>query len=108
MDRGSEGIPPGALAASAVALGAGALLELLGRRFAAMPTPSAIGMGFIVPAFFGAAICAGAILGVAWRRAARASADELGPAVGAGAVAGESLAGALIAALVASGIVSPP
>jgi uncharacterized oligopeptide transporter (OPT) family protein len=108
MARGSEAIPAGALAASALALAAGAALEALGRRYPAVPSPSAVGMGFIVPAFYGAAICAGALLGWVWRRAARASAEDLAPSVGAGAVAGESLAGALIAVLVASGIVRPP
>jgi uncharacterized oligopeptide transporter (OPT) family protein len=102
---GLAAVPPGALGAAAVAFAAGVLLELLGLtrvgRF--LPTPGALGMGFIVPAYYAATIAAGALAGVAWRSRRPVSASALVPVIAAGAIAGESLAGVAAAALTAAG-----
>jgi hypothetical protein len=58
-------------------------------------------MGFIAPALFGAAIAAGAVAGAAWRRLGPRSAAELAPSVGAGAIAGESVAAVAVAVALA-------
>ncbi|HSN89814.1 MAG TPA: OPT/YSL family transporter [Anaeromyxobacteraceae bacterium] len=104
---GGAGLPPGALAAAAIAFAAGVALEALGGRIRFLPTPGALGMGFIAPARFAAALCAGALLGAAWRRRWPASAEALGPAAAAGAIAGESIAGAAAAAVAVAGLVGP-
>nr|WP_176068522.1 OPT/YSL family transporter [Anaeromyxobacter diazotrophicus] len=97
---GLAAMPPGAGVAAAVAFAAGAALELLGRTRAArfLPAAGAVGMGFIAPAHYAAAIAAGALAGAAWRALRPARAGALVPLVGAGAIAGESIAGVAVAA----------
>jgi uncharacterized oligopeptide transporter (OPT) family protein len=106
VTRGGAALPPGALPAAGGALLAGAALEWLGRRVRWLPSPSALGTGFLAPAFYGATICAGALAGAAWRRLHARSAEALAPSAGAGAIAGESLAGVIISALIAAGVVA--
>lgn len=104
---GLGAIPRGAAAAAALAFAAGVALELLGRtrlgRF--LPASGAIGMGFVAPASYAAAIAAGALAGAAWTRRRPAQAQRLLPLVGAGAIAGESLAGVAAAALTVAGLI---
>lgn len=97
---GLAAIPPGAALAAAAAFAAGLLLEAAARTRAGrlLPTPGAIGMGFVAPAHFAAAIGAGALAAAIWRRARPARAEALAPVVGAGAIAGDSLAGVAAAA----------
>jgi len=98
---GLSAVPAGALQAAGVALLAGALLELASRTSAGrfLPAAGALGLGFLVPAAFTAAMGAGALLGAAWRAAQPARADRHGPLLAAGAIAGESLAGLTAAAI---------
>jgi uncharacterized oligopeptide transporter (OPT) family protein len=102
---GLAGIPRGALAAAAAGFALGLALEILGRTRAArwLPTPGAIGMGFIAPASYSAAIAAGAVAASCWRALRPDSTRALHPSVGAGAIAGESLAGVAAAAFAAAG-----
>lgn len=102
---GLGAVPRGALPAAGAALVAGALLELAGRARAGrwLPAAGAVGMGFLVPVAFSAAMGLGALLGAAWAAASPARAGRLGPLVAAGAIAGESLAGLAAAAVQALG-----
>jgi uncharacterized oligopeptide transporter (OPT) family protein len=102
---GLAALPHGAAGAAALALAAGAALELLGRtrRGRFLPAPGAMGMGFIAPAHYAATIAAGALAGAAWRAFRPDRASALLPVVGAGAIAGESIAGVAAAALSAVG-----
>jgi uncharacterized oligopeptide transporter (OPT) family protein len=106
VTRGGAGLPEGALAAAAAAFAAGVALEALGGRFRFLPTPGALGMGFIAPAQYAATLCLGALVGAAWRRGGPASAEAVGPSAAAGAIAGESIAGAAAAAT-AAGLLGP-
>ncbi len=106
--RGFAGLPPHAALATGVAAGVGALLTLAARGRVAkwLPLPVALGIGFILPAFFSVSICLGAV-GVAlarrrWPQAVEGNVSTLG----AGAIAGESLTGVLIAALITLGFMS--
>jgi len=103
VTRGEAALPPGAGTAALVALAAGAALELLGRRWRVLPSAGALGMGFIAPLHFGAALCVGAVAGAGWRRVHPASAEGLSASVGAGAIAGDSLASAVAAVVRAAG-----
>jgi uncharacterized oligopeptide transporter (OPT) family protein len=102
---GLAALPPGAVGAAALAFGVGVALELLGRRRSGrfLPAPGAMGMGFIAPAHYAATIAAGALAGAAWRALRPARACALLPVVGAGAIAGESIAGVAAAALSVAG-----
>lgn len=96
---GRAALPPGALAAALAALVLGAALELASRRFRAVPSAAALGMGFLAPAQYAVAICAGSLAGAAWRRLRPGSAGALLAPVAAGAIAGEAIAGAISAAI---------
>jgi uncharacterized oligopeptide transporter (OPT) family protein len=102
---GLAAVPPGATSAAALAFAVGAFLEFLGRtrlgRF--LPAPGALGMGFIIPAHYAATIAVGALLSGIWRALGPDRASALLPVVGAGAIAGESIAGVAAAALAAAG-----
>ena len=98
-------MPDGAGLAALIALIAGAAIELLSRTGRARFVPSSvvIGLAFLLPAEISAAIAVGAILGAVAGRGR----PELGPpiaAAGAGAIAGESVLGVLLAALAVSGL----
>lgn len=103
VSGGASALPRGAPAAVAVAASLGVLLALLGRRWRWIPNPVALGIGFLVPAHYAAAIFAGALAGEVLRRRSPEVAGRLAPVAGAGAIAGESVAGLLVALLVAAG-----
>ncbi|NTX06222.1 MULTISPECIES: OPT family oligopeptide transporter [Myxococcus] len=99
--KGLAGLPPNAALAGGVAAGVGALLTLLARGRAArwMPSPVAMGIGFILPAYFAVTLClGGAMAAVARWRWPHATGRNV-PALAAGAIAAESLVGVLIGAL---------
>jgi uncharacterized oligopeptide transporter (OPT) family protein len=110
MAGGASAMPPGALWAAAVALAAGVALELAARTRAGrfLPAPGALAVGFVAPAHYGAAIALGAVLAAAVRALRPRAADGGLPLVGAGAIAGESVAGFLAALLVSLGIIRAP
>lgn len=106
---GLDGLPPHAGLAAGVGLIAGAVLALLarGRLARVLPSPMGMGIAFIIPGAYGVTLCVGALAVAAarwrWPEATRRQA----PALGAGAIAGESLVGVLVAALVALGLMRP-
>jgi uncharacterized oligopeptide transporter (OPT) family protein len=110
MAGGASALPPGALPAAALALAAGAALELLGRGRAGrwLPAPGALAVGFVAPPSYGAAIALGAVVAAAARRLRPAAVEGALPLLGAGAIAGESVAGFLAALLVSLGLIPAP
>ncbi|QSQ20332.1 OPT/YSL family transporter [Pyxidicoccus parkwayensis] len=106
--RGLDGMPPYAGLAAGVAAAVGAGLTLAARSRAAkwLPLPLAMGIGFILPAFYAVSIFLGSVgMALARRRWPDATDRNTAP-LGAGAIAGESLTGVLIAALMALGLMS--
>lgn len=104
--RGLDGLPPYGGVAAGVAAAVGAALTLAAGSRAArwLPLPLAMGIGFILPAFYAVSICLGAVgMALARRRWPEATERNVAP-LGAGAIAGESLTGVLIAALMALGL----
>lgn len=116
--KGLSGLPPYAALAAAVgfALGVGLSLgQSLGQSLAGrgrlarvLPSPVALGIGFLVPAAYAVTLCAGALLVLLGRRFWPEASGRHAPALGAGAIAGESLIGVLVAALLALGVLTPP
>jgi uncharacterized oligopeptide transporter (OPT) family protein len=104
--RGLDGLPPHAGLATGVAAGVGVLLSLATRGRAAkwLPVPFAMGIGFLLPAFYSVSICLGAVGVLVARRLRPEGADRSMSTLGAGAIAGESLTAVLIAALIALGL----
>ncbi|NBD07397.1 OPT/YSL family transporter [Corallococcus silvisoli] len=101
--RGLAGLPPYAAWGALVGCGVGALLTLAAKGRAArwMPSPVAMGIGFITPAFFAVTLCLGAGLVALARRWSPKAMDAHVPALGSGALVGESLMGLIIAATTA-------
>jgi len=91
----------------AFALGVVLSAAARGRLAPLLPSATAMGFGFFLPAYCAATICLGALLGAAVGRL-RPSATQTVQAVGAGAVVVESLMGVLIAALLSLGFLTSP
>ncbi|ATB43225.1 hypothetical protein CYFUS_008705 [Cystobacter fuscus] len=105
--RGVEGLPPSGALAAGLGLLAGILLSLLarGRLEHFVPSAVAVGIGFLVPAYYSVTICLGALLAAGVSRAWPAS-TPAPRGVGAGLIIGESLMGVLLALLGLLGLVS--
>ncbi|BDG06669.1 OPT/YSL family transporter [Anaeromyxobacter oryzae] len=97
---GASALPRGAAVAAIAGVALGVALELLarGRLAGRLPSAGALGLGFVVPAHYAAAIALGALLAGPVRRRAGEGGLE---GVAAGAIAGESVA-ALAASAVAA------
>jgi uncharacterized oligopeptide transporter (OPT) family protein len=83
----------------------GVALTLLGRTRAARYLPSAVplGIAFLIPAPLGGAIFLGGMAFAVLRSVRPKWTDQYVPSLAAGAIAGESLTGIVIAALLAAG-----
>jgi uncharacterized oligopeptide transporter (OPT) family protein len=77
----------------------GIALTLLGRRWRWLPSATAIGAAFVLPASMSLAMVVGAVLMVAVARQRPAWAEAHGAPLAAGGIAGESLMGVLLAGL---------
>jgi len=108
VQSGFTGLPPGALAAGTGALVLGVALAVLDRnsslRF--IPSPVAMGVGFLAPASYGVTIGLGAVLLIAARRVNARWAQNYAEAIASGTIAGESLIGVLIAVLLSLGVLN--
>jgi uncharacterized oligopeptide transporter (OPT) family protein len=107
---GASAMPEGAGPVAAAAFVLGALLEAGGRTRMArwLPSAGAMGVGVIAPAHYAFAICLGALLAAAWRRARPGPAGVHVAPAGAGLIAGESVMGLLVALLVTAGLMTAP
>ena len=107
LTQGLGALPPQAEVAVAAGAALGALLPIL-RRVPALapylPSGLAIGIAFLVQAFYSLVIFFGALALVAWQRVAPGSAKKLSFAVASGLVAGEGLFGIFKAAMTLLGV----
>jgi len=110
MRSGVAGLPPGASAAAAGAAIIGVLLALAERnaRGRFLPSPVAMGVGFLQPASFGLTIGLGAACLLLARRINPQWTGTYGETIASGTIAGESLLGVVVAALVSTGILKQP
>lgn len=105
VQLGTTAMPNGAVLATATAFVVGVVLTLLAKTRAARYLPSAVplGIAFLVPAPLGAAIFLGGMAFAIVRALRPQWTDKYVASLAAGAIAGESLTGIVIAALVATG-----
>ena len=110
LASGAAAMPEGAGWVAAVAFVLGVVLEAGGRTRMArwLPSAGAMGVGVIAPAHYAFAICLGALLAAAWRKARPGPAGVHAAPAGAGLIAGESVMGLLVALLVAAGVMPAP
>ncbi|QRK12512.1 OPT/YSL family transporter [Archangium violaceum] len=107
--RGLDGMPPSSTLATGLAFALGVLLSVgaRGKLAPLLPSAAAMGIGFVVPAYYAVTLCLGALVALAVRRL-RPSSMQTVQSAGAGLIVGESLVGVLIAALLALGFLQPP
>ncbi len=102
---GTAGVPDGAGVAALFAAACGAALAIAGgpgwRRFT--PSPTAIGIGFLLPVSYSVPIVAGGLLAAALGRNRPSVASNL-PLVGTGAILGEAALGTIVAGLRVGGV----
>ena len=107
LTQGLDALPPRAGTAVLLGVAFGALLPLL-RRFPKLrpylPSGLAIGIAFIVQAFYSLVIFFGAIVLVVWQSRSPDTAKRLSFAVASGLVAGEGLFGIFKAAMTLLGV----
>lgn len=108
VSRGREALPAGTLLASAIAFAVGVALTLwrqrLGARGRFLPSSLALGIGFILGVNMAVTVALGALVMVLARKLRPTQTEAYAPSLAAGAIAGESLVGVLIALLIFFGI----
>jgi len=102
LQQGADTLPVGVVPAMAIAAVLGVVMAWLaaGSGWLArwLPSASALGLAFVIPAWNAISLCIGAVLAAIISRYARSWADRFLLALAAGLVAGESLAGIATAA----------
>jgi len=106
VTHGLGALPHGVSTASAICLVLGALLALGGRgRFARyLPSPVALGIGFLIAPASSASMLFGAVAALIFAKLKPASAPQLVPSIAGGMIAAESLLVFSIGALTALGV----
>jgi uncharacterized oligopeptide transporter (OPT) family protein len=105
VQLGTTAMPEGAGIAMAIAFSLGVVLTLVRNKPAAryLPSPIPLGIAFLLPAPLGGALFVGSMAFAILRAFRPRWAEEHIPSLAAGAIAGESLTGIVIAALLAAG-----
>jgi putative OPT family oligopeptide transporter len=107
LSAGLSALPPGALAALAIAVVLGILLSVLEstrfKRWA--PSPTGIGIGMLVPASAVVTMFLGAVAASVWGAVAKRHSERYLVPVASGFIAGEAIVAVLVPILVAIGIV---
>ena len=99
-------IPPHALQATWIAAVVGLIVTLLARggRERRLPSVVAMGVAFILPAYYSVAIALGSVIFMLARKRFPTATEQLAPSIASGAIAGESLMGVMIAVLISTGV----
>lgn len=94
---GVDAMPTGAITASVIGAAVGIAMALLPARWprigGMLPSPTAMGLAFVIPAWIAIALCLGAVLAAIAHRWKPAWSARYVLAIAAGLVAGESLTG---------------
>ncbi|MFH1144210.1 MAG: OPT family oligopeptide transporter [Candidatus Eisenbacteria bacterium] len=108
LSQGLRTLPPSAIVAVGIALALGVLIVIADRIFPKIrpytPSPAALGIALTIPAYTSFAMFLGAV--VAWVLAKKAPKwnDMYTIPIASGCIAGESIMGVILAALLAAGI----
>jgi uncharacterized oligopeptide transporter (OPT) family protein len=105
---GTATLPRGAAMAAAIATLAGIILSLGSRRWtSAWVSPVAMGIGMLTPASYALTAALGGLMLLALQRRRASFAEQYAPSIAAGGIAGESLAGVIIAMVRAFTLAQP-
>jgi uncharacterized oligopeptide transporter (OPT) family protein len=99
LAQGFDALPQNAVPAVIAGLIFGAVMPLLRKAtdFAYLPSGLAVGIAFIVPAYYSVAMFIGAVGLLIWQRSAPESSAALAFSVASGLIAGEGLMGVVVA-----------
>jgi uncharacterized oligopeptide transporter (OPT) family protein len=104
LAAGLHQLPPGCLAALILALGIGVLLTVLEPRSRWVPSPTAIGLGMLIPGFAVLPMVLGGVTQALWARAHARSESVYGMPLASGFIAGEALVVLAFAILAVFGV----
>jgi uncharacterized oligopeptide transporter (OPT) family protein len=107
LAKGIASLPPGALWAAVVGAVAGIVITLLGRVKSVRkwtPSPVALGIAFMVPAYYSFAMWLGALLTWIYNRKNPDRVDRFGASLASGLIAGEGLMMVAVAVLLILGV----
>jgi uncharacterized oligopeptide transporter (OPT) family protein len=108
LSRGFSALPPGALAALVIGSLVGVGLTLLEEKeIDWIPSPTALGIGMLVPASVIIVMFAGGVVDRVWQRADRRSHDLYLTPLASGLIAGEAIIAVIVPLLVVSGVITP-
>ena len=92
LSKGFAFLPPGSMAALALSLVLGTLITLLEPRWHRfLPSPTAVGLGMLIPGYAVVPMVAGGLLQAAWSRASPQSEATYNLPLASGFIAGEAL-----------------
>jgi putative OPT family oligopeptide transporter len=105
LTSGLKALPPGCLVGLAIGVTVGIILTLLAEKYAdAVPSPSAIGIGMLIPAAVLMTFITGGIAQLAWSKISRKSEEDYRIPLASGLIAGEAILAVVQAILAAAGV----
>jgi len=105
LTQGFKALPPGCLVGLLVGIGVGILLTLLAEKYAAYtPSPSAMGIGMLLPAAVLITFVLGGVAQLIWSRTSAKTEGDFRIPLASGLIAGEALLAVVQAILAAVGL----
>jgi uncharacterized oligopeptide transporter (OPT) family protein len=105
LTQGFKALPPGCLVGLVVGIGVGIILTLLAIKWAEyVPSPSALGIGMLLPASVLMTFCLGGVAQLIWSRLSSSSEENVRIPLASGLIAGEAILAVVQAILAATGI----
>jgi uncharacterized oligopeptide transporter (OPT) family protein len=104
LTKGLEALPPGCLVGLVIGIAVGILLTLLSEKYGEyLPSPSAIGIGMLLPASVLLTFIMGGVVELIWRKVSPKSDADYRIPLASGLIAGEALLAVVIAVLAGFG-----
>jgi len=105
LTQGFKALPPGCLVGLLIGIGVGILLTLLAEKYARyVPSPSAMGIGMLLPAAVLITFVLGGVAQLIWSRVSTKTEDDFRIPLASGLIAGEALLAVVQAILAAAGL----
>ena len=105
LTKGFDALPPGCLVGLLVGIGVGILLTLLAEKWAdVVPSPSAMGIGMLLPAAVLMTFVLGGVAQLIWSRTSKRTETDYRIPLASGLIAGEAILAVVQAILAAVGV----
>src|SRR5215813_7429642 len=105
LTQGFKALPPGCLVGLVIGIAVGIVLTLLAEKWAEMvPSPSAIGIGMLIPASVLMTFIMGGVAQLIWTKSSPESEKAYRIPLASGLIAGEAILAVVLAILAASGV----